>query len=191
MNSHFAFIAAALAFVASVNGDGQKCSFMEETMALARMAPLYNNEDLKQCSQKSGFSMMDSKTMPTPEQKAAMCATNECHAFIGAVGGMNPPHCILKIPGGGLEVDVSQMCGTFEKDCADIKSKESRSIDLMPPFKQQAAPAPASETDSDDSSPKQFDMTFIDETTPTVTPVNNSTKRDGCKAVARKVTTEP
>lgn len=120
MNSHFAVAAAALAFVASVNGEA--CSATQQASAYTSMVGLLQGTALNTCATDSGYNMLYATSLPTAEQTAAMCKVDACHELIKNVQATNPPDCDLSIPTSGAVMNVKSLADNFEPGCTSASS---------------------------------------------------------------------
>ncbi|EGZ11828.1 hypothetical protein PHYSODRAFT_286828 [Phytophthora sojae] len=139
MNSHFAVAAAALAFVASVNGEA--CSATQQASAYTSMVGLLQGTALNTCATDSGYNMLYATSLPTAEQTAAMCKVDACHELIKNVQATNPPDCDLSIPTSGAVMNVKSLADNFEPGCTSASSPATEA-----PAATTAAPAPAATT---------------------------------------------
>ncbi|KAG7395869.1 hypothetical protein PHYBOEH_003073 [Phytophthora boehmeriae] len=116
MNTYFAVAAAALAFVASVNGEA--CSATQQASAYTSMVGLLQGTALNTCASDSGYNMLYATSLPTAEQTAAMCKVDACHELIKNVQATNPPDCDLSIPTSGAVMNVKSLADNFEPQCS-------------------------------------------------------------------------
>nr|CAD38503.1 gamma-megaspermin [Phytophthora megasperma] len=137
MNTYFAVAAAALAFVASVNGEA--CSASEQASAYTSMVGLLQGTALSTCASDSGYNMLYATSLPTAEQTAAMCKVDACHELIKNVQATNPPDCDLNIPTSGAVMNVKSLADNFEPGCTSSPATDA-------PVATTAAPSPAGTT---------------------------------------------
>uniref|UniRef100_K3X603 Elicitin n=1 Tax=Globisporangium ultimum (strain ATCC 200006 / CBS 805.95 / DAOM BR144) TaxID=431595 RepID=K3X603_GLOUD len=64
--------------------------------------------------------MMYSKSLPSPAEKAKMCAASSCHSLIATTISKSPPDCVLEIPTSRAKTDVYDLANSFEPDCAAL-----------------------------------------------------------------------
>ncbi|KAG1694611.1 hypothetical protein DVH05_028659 [Phytophthora capsici] len=138
MNTYFAVAAAALAFVASVNGEA--CSATQQASAYTSMVGLLQGTALTTCASDSGYNMLYATSLPTAEQTAAMCKVDACHELIKNVQATNPPDCDLSIPTSGAVMNVKSLADNFEPGCT------SSTTEAPAPAATTAAPAPETPT---------------------------------------------
>ncbi|ETI51908.1 hypothetical protein L917_04540 [Phytophthora nicotianae] len=143
MNTYFAVAAAALAFVASVNGEA--CSATQQASAYTSMVGLLQGTALNTCASDSGYNMLYATSLPTAEQTAAMCKVDACHELIKNVQATNPPDCDLNIPTSGAVMNVKSLADNFEPGCS---SSTPATEAPAAPAATTAAPAPAAATDA-------------------------------------------
>ncbi|KAF4317623.1 hypothetical protein BBO99_00005596 [Phytophthora kernoviae] len=154
MNTYFAVAAAALAFVASVNGEA--CSITQQASAYTSMVSLLQGTALTTCASDSGYNMLYATALPTAEQTAAMCKVDACHELIKSVQATNPPDCDLNIPTSGAVMNVNSLANNFEPQCSSSTTTEAPAATTAAPSAETTAPAattaaPSSEETSTDA----------------------------------------
>ncbi|GMF38714.1 unnamed protein product [Phytophthora fragariaefolia] len=168
MNTYFAVAAAALAFVASVNGEA--CSATQQASAYTSMVGLLQGTALNTCATDSGYNMLYATSLPTAEQTAAMCKVDACHELIKNVQATNPPDCDLNIPTSGAVMNVKSLADNFEPGCTSSPATEAPAATTAAPA---ATPAPAAEEPSVPAAtdaPSSGSTTQQQASTPAVTP---------------------
>ncbi|GMF27986.1 unnamed protein product [Phytophthora lilii] len=138
MNTYFALAAAALAFVASVNGEA--CSATQQASAYTSMVGLLQGTALNTCASDSGYNMLYATSLPTAEQTAAMCKVDACHELIKNVQATNPPDCDLNIPTSGAVMNVKSLADNFEPGCKS-STTDAPAATTAAPAATTAAPA--------------------------------------------------
>ncbi|KAG2765636.1 hypothetical protein JG687_00019483 [Phytophthora cactorum] len=180
MNTYFALAAAALAFVASVNGEA--CSATQQASAYTSMVGLLQGTALNTCASDSGYNMLYATSLPTAEQTAAMCKVDACHELIKNVQATNPPDCDLSIPTSGAVMNVKSLADNFEPGCSS-STTEAPAATTAAPAATTAAPAPEATPatpESTPSTPKQENKTTTPVATPAVTPAATPTSPIAC-----------
>ncbi|OWZ01960.1 Elicitin [Phytophthora megakarya] len=165
MNTYFAIAAAALAFVASVNGEA--CSATQQASAYTSMVGLLQGTALNTCASESGYNMLYATALPTAEQTAAMCKVDACHELIKNVQATNPPDCDLNIPTSGAVMNVKSLADNFEPGCSSSTTTEAPATP--------ATEAPATPTTEAPASPAATDAPAATTAAPEQ---NNDTKQD-------------
>ncbi|TYZ59079.1 hypothetical protein PybrP1_007199 [[Pythium] brassicae (nom. inval.)] len=105
-----ALVAAAVVSVAAYN-EVTECPSDE----FLKLAPLVLNANLTVCQDAAQWQMIPPVGYPTPKQRAAMCATPECFALIGAIKALGPSDCVLVF--GDVRMNVKKLAEEFEPSC--------------------------------------------------------------------------
>ncbi|KAE9037754.1 hypothetical protein PR003_g8887 [Phytophthora rubi] len=161
MNTYFAVAAAALAFVASVNGEA--CSASQQATAYTSMVSLLQGTALNTCASDSGYNMLYATALPTAEQTAAMCKVDACHELIKNVQATSPPDCDLTIPTSGAVMNVKSLADNFEPGCTSSPATEA-------PVATTAAPTTPTATTAAPTAPTTPATDPPAQETPAVTP---------------------
>ena len=122
MNTYFAFAVTAFAIVSSASAQFSRtpCTTEEITTSYKNLGPLAIDSSLKNCSAKTGFSLMGLEALPTHEQTMSMCKVKECGAFINKVDLANPSDCVLQIPGSKVSINIRDMTSDFATTCSSL-----------------------------------------------------------------------
>ncbi|POM57670.1 Elicitin-like protein [Phytophthora palmivora] len=179
MNTYFAVAAAALAFVASVNGEA--CSATQQASAYTSMVGLLQGTALNTCASDSGYNMLYATSLPTAEQTAAMCKVEACHELIKNVQATNPPDCDLNIPTSGAVMNVKSLADNFEPGCSSSTTTEAPATP--------ATEAPATPTTEAPATPTATDAPAAPTATTATPEQNNDTKQETTPAATPAATT--
>ncbi|EEY60228.1 elicitin-like protein [Phytophthora infestans T30-4] len=177
MNTYIAVAAAALAVIASVNGEA--CSTTQQASAYTSMVGLLQGTSLSTCASDSGYNMLYATALPTAEQTAAMCKVDACHELIKNVQATNPPDCDLNIPTSGAIMNVKSLADNFEPGCSPSTPVTEA------PAARTAAPAastdaPKTEAPATESTPSHEQQSTTPAATPAVTPAATPTTPIAC-----------
>ncbi|KAL3662771.1 hypothetical protein V7S43_012174 [Phytophthora oleae] len=175
MNTYFAVAAAALAFVACVNGEA--CSATQQASAYTSMVGLLQGTALNTCASDSGYNMLYATALPTAEQTAAMCKVDACHELIKNVQATNPPDCDLSIPTSGAVMNVKQLADNFEPSC---KSSTTEAPAPAAPTATPAAPTATTAAPSPDATTATPTQQGSETKAPVATPVATTTAPTAC-----------
>ncbi|ETP49592.1 hypothetical protein F442_04890 [Phytophthora nicotianae P10297] len=180
MNTYFAVAAAALAFVASVNGEA--CSATQQASAYTSMVGLLQGTALNTCASDSGYNMLYATSLPTAEQTAAMCKVDACHELIKNVQATNPPDCDLNIPTSGAVMNVKSLADNFEPGCSSsTPATEAPAATTAAPAPAAATDAPATEAPAAETTPATPEQqSTTPAATPAVTPAATPTTPIAC-----------
>ncbi|KAF1329541.1 Elicitin-like protein 6 precursor, partial [Globisporangium splendens] len=123
----FAVATAAMAGSAAV-ASTTDCDDKQSIAAFGSLSSLLNGTDLTTCSTVSGYNMMYSKSLPSPEEKAKMCAASSCHSLIATIISKSPPDCVLDIPTSRAKINVYDLANSFEPDCKALTATPTPTI---------------------------------------------------------------
>ncbi|KAF1315465.1 Elicitin-like protein 6 precursor, partial [Globisporangium splendens] len=112
------FAVAAVAMVGfAAAASTTDCDDKQSIAAFGSLSSLLSGTDLTTCSTVSGYNMMYSKCLPSPEEKVKMCAASSCHSLIATIISKSPPDCVLDIPTSRAKINVYDLANSFEPDC--------------------------------------------------------------------------
>nr|AAO92425.1 elicitin-like protein [Phytophthora brassicae] len=179
MNTYYAVAAAALAFVASINGE--PCSPTQQASAYTSMVSLLQGTALSTCASDSGYNMLYATALPTAEQSAAMCEVDACHELIKNVMATNPPDCDLNIPTSGAVMNVKSLADNFEPGCTSSPATEAPAATIAPSAETPAPDATTAAPSAETTAPSaETTAPSAETTTPAVTPGGTPTTPTAC-----------
>nr|AEF57467.1 elicitin-like protein [Hyaloperonospora arabidopsidis] len=166
MNTHFAIAAIALAVATSVNGQGD-CSPEVTKAAYTSMSSLLKRAELMSCGDRSHYNFMTAEQPANHEQELAMCGVAECHTLIAEVKELNPPDCVISIPG-RFPINIKAMADAFEGKCKSPNPARS-AIEEPTESAMLTAAAPSPDV-SEETDVIQQDNDFTEKNTTAYTP---------------------